>query len=159
MQQPFWLHAFLPFAASSLVSFTSFAMTAPSKRGLLAAGIATAVAAPLFVAPGPSAPAPRAPAAQGATSGRNSHATSNAAQVSAVALTMLGASAAGARRKAKSPVVCQASETFQQQAMEYPAAFEEIAEVNNKEKKAETWQLKLILIFLVRNKLQPQGCP
>jgi len=50
---------------------------------------------------------------------------------------MLGASAAGARRKAKSPVVCQASETFQQQAMEYPAAFEEIAEVNNKEKKAD----------------------
>lgn len=126
-------------------------MTAPSKRGLLAAGIATAVAAPLFVAPsGPSAPAPRAPATQGATS-RNGHATSNAAQVSAVALTMLGASAAGARRKAKSLVVCQASETFQQQAMEYPAAFEEIAEVNNKEKKAETWQLKSILIFLVRN--------
>ena len=138
-------------------------MTAPSKRGLLAAGIATAVAAPLFVAPrgpsgpsGPSAPAPRA-AAQGATSGRTG--ASNAAQVSAVALTMLGASAAGARRKAKSPVVCQASETFQQQAMEYPAAFEEIAEVNNKEKKAETWQLKLILIFSVRNKLWPQGCP
>ena len=113
-------------------------MTAPSKRGLLAAGIATAVAAPLFVAPsaGPSAPvaAPRAPVAQGATA-----ATGNGIQVSAVAMTMLGASAmAGARRKAKSQVVCQASETFQQQAMEYPAAFEEIAEVNNKEKKAET---------------------
>eukprot|EP00435_Cladocopium_sp_Y103_P069662 s92_g33.t1 len=138
-------------------------MTAPSKRGLLAAGIATAVAAPLFVAPsGPSAPAPRAPAAQGATSGLNGHAATNAAQVSAVALTMLGASAAGARRKAKSPVVCQASETFQQQAMEYPAAFEEIAEVNNKEKKAETWQLnnlKLILLFFCEKEATASRLP
>ena len=112
---------------------------APSKRGVLVAGLATAAVAPLFVAP--SSGVSSAPRAQ--------HAAANAAApsggsgvgpVSAMALTMLGASAvAGARRKGKNQVVCQAStETFQQQPMEYPAAFEEIADVNNKEKKAET---------------------
>lgn len=112
---------------------------APSKRGVLVAGLATAAVAPLFVAPSTgvsSAPrAQHAAATAAAPSGG-----SGVGQVSAMALTMLGASAvAGARRKGKNQVVCQAStETFQQQPMEYPAAFEEIADVNNKEKKAET---------------------
>jgi len=111
---------------------------APSKRGVLVAGLATAAVAPLFVAPSTgvsSAPrAQHAAATAAAPSGG-----SGVGPVSAMALTMLGASAvAGARRKGKNQVVCQAStETFQQQPMEYPAAFEEIADVNNKEKKAD----------------------
>jgi len=111
--------------------------TAPSKRGLLVAGLTTAVAAPLFVTPSTGA---------GASAQVRSHAaaaqpvasSSTSSGVSAVALTMLGASAmAGARRKNQVKVVRQASETFQQQAMEFPAAYEDIAEVNNKEKKAD----------------------
>ncbi|CAL1163333.1 unnamed protein product [Cladocopium goreaui] len=113
--------------------------TAPSKRGLLVAGLTTAVAAPLFVTPstgaGASAPV-RSHAAAAAAQPVASSSTSSG--VSAVALTMLGASAmAGARRKNQVKVVRQASETFQQQAMEFPAAYEDIAEVNNKEKKAD----------------------
>jgi len=111
---------------------------APSKRGVLVAGLATAAVAPLFVAPSTgvsSAPrAQHAAATAAAPSGGSS-----VGPVSAMALTMLGASAvAGARHKGKNLVVCQAStETFQQQPMEYPAAFEEIADVNSKEKKAD----------------------
>ena len=127
----------------------SIMSAAPSKRGVLVAGLATAAVAPLFVAPSTgvsSAPrAQHAAATAAAPSGG-----SGVGPVSAMALTMLGASAvAGARRKGKNQVVCQAStETFQQQPMEYPAAFEEIADVNNKEKKAETWQHKLVALSL-----------
>eukprot|EP00434_Breviolum_minutum_P011678 symbB.v1.2.010300.t1/scaffold666.1/size175110/12 len=111
---------------------------APSKRGVLVAGLATAAVAPLFVAPSTGvSSAPRAQHAAATAAAPSSG--SGVGPVSAMALTMLGASAiAGARRKGKNQVVCQAStETFQQQPMEYPAAFEEIADVNNKEKKAD----------------------
>lgn len=117
---------------------------APSKRGtltaalslkplpgLLAAGLATAVAAPLFVAPstGGARAAARAPtASQPAASDRSSVGTS------AVAMSMLGVAAASARR---AKVLRQSAETFQQQAMEYPAAYENIAETNEREKQAD----------------------
>ncbi|CAK9094637.1 unnamed protein product [Durusdinium trenchii] len=111
--------------------------TAPSKRGLLVAGLTSAVAAPLFVTPSGAA---------GASAPVRSHAAGVASEfafngasapgVSAVAMTMLGASAvAGARRKSK--VLRHSAETFQQQAMQYPSAYEDIAEVNKKEKKAD----------------------
>ncbi|CAE7402615.1 PYK1, partial [Symbiodinium sp. CCMP2456] len=119
-------------------------LTAPSSVAL-AAGLATAVAAPLFVAPSTGT-------AKWATALRGSRAAPEAVTQAApgamatvgtagavVALAALGASGAkaGTRKPRMVQVARQSVETFQQNELEYPAAYEKIADVNNKEKEAD----------------------
>ncbi|CAE7642204.1 PYK [Symbiodinium pilosum] len=115
-----------------------------SKRVVLAAGLAAAAAAPLFVAPSAGRSAEPATALRGASQAPVAQQTTSGVQtagtVAAIgALAALGASAgAKSSRKARAVQVARQSvETFQQGAMEYPAAFEKIADVNDKEKDAD----------------------
>mmetsp|Transcript_104145 Transcript_104145/g.145032 ORF Transcript_104145/g.145032 Transcript_104145/m.145032 type:complete len:468 (-) Transcript_104145:90-1493(-) len=116
------------------------------KRIALAAGLATAVAAPLFVSPSAGRTTERATALRGsraAPAAVTQAAPGAMATVgtagAVVALAALGAS--GAKASARKPrmvqVARQSVETFQQNALEYPASYEKIADVNNKEKEAD----------------------
>ena len=114
------------------------------KRVLVAGIAAAAVAAPLFVAPSTgTAPAKALRGAGGA--GPSSTPSASPAGVASVgvgamALAVIGASSAKASAR-KAPnrvqVARRSVETFRQGALEYPAAYDKIAEVNNKEKEAD----------------------
>eukprot|EP00441_Pelagodinium_beii_P042008 CAMPEP_0197635458 /NCGR_PEP_ID=MMETSP1338-20131121/11267_1 /TAXON_ID=43686 ORGANISM="Pelagodinium beii, Strain RCC1491" /NCGR_SAMPLE_ID=MMETSP1338 /ASSEMBLY_ACC=CAM_ASM_000754 /LENGTH=441 /DNA_ID=CAMNT_0043207509 /DNA_START=61 /DNA_END=1382 /DNA_ORIENTATION=+ len=108
---------------------------------VLAASLATACAfsASAFVAPGV---APRELQTPTGLRGAKAVAPAGTSSVGIVAAT-LGASAAVAggltRRKATTSrlVSCRASETFQQNAVNFPSLYENIADMNEKQKKAD----------------------
>ncbi|OLP84091.1 hypothetical protein AK812_SmicGene35064 [Symbiodinium microadriaticum] len=115
------------------------------KRIALAAGLATAVAAPLFVAPatGTTERATSLRGSRAAPAAVTQTAPGATAKVGAagavVALAALGASGAkaGTRKPRMVQVARQSVETFRQNALEYPSSYEKIADVNNKEKDAD----------------------
>ncbi|CAJ1336448.1 unnamed protein product [Effrenium voratum] len=110
-------------------------MSSAPKRGILAASLAAAATAPLFVAPGSVNGAARSPVTSSSASA-SSGSASSASSSAPVAAAMMGAALMGAQRRS-AKVSRKSLETFQQLAMEFPSAYEKIADVNNKEKETD----------------------
>eukprot|EP00931_Biecheleriopsis_adriatica_P121115 TRINITY_DN961_c0_g1_i10.p1 TRINITY_DN961_c0_g1~~TRINITY_DN961_c0_g1_i10.p1 ORF type:complete len:485 (+),score=125.25 TRINITY_DN961_c0_g1_i10:60-1457(+) len=119
-----------------------------SQSRVLAAGLASACAfsaAPLFVAPKASTPDAVQPASlrgAGPTPSAAQESSSMGVASSALGMALTATAVTSAmRRSTAAPrankVSCRAVETFQQNAMEYPSAYENIAATNEKEKRAD----------------------